>query len=719
MEPEHVVPDETEATSMALPENIDDLLEDEVPVRSSMRLLPEEADRMSSAIQDAGLSLGRTVLDVKLPWELPGLSLVFGGSLSDLPQSSRDVLPTAVPYPVKESLEEDASLVFGGSLSDLPQSSRDVLPTAVPYPVKESLEEDASSRDLGQRAKKARVSISLGACFRDVVNFNLVETDETLEEVKWTRALEMWMFVIMEDAECSAIGRKLRSKHGSDSLKCLRELFGKKASSTVAKRGSALQKFVLWLHQTNPGLRALPFAAQLLDDYIEQLQRLGSKPGAFTSFTEAVNFAVHVVGLPIACGDGQSGLFDGSRVNQLFSPWARGAVALEVQKKAERKQSAVLTTDAVQYLENFLANNDEDPVDRYAAGCLLFANFSRSRISDLRMVKSWFLDFDCLLSHGLGYLECCTRSHKTARDVAASGLAMPLIAPALGLGKVSWAVGFVQVAFEAYNIVYGMLQQDTLVYQHPNKFTTRQHELQLKKAVKEVALDGSGCLTVRDKPQQATCDTNGELELVQALRRRALAFDLVGACSYETMNMYHSLLVQRIQDVPPPNYARVSVVQALRADRAAFTRVAEKVRSLKVGADGARPLDHAFEHILEDTHVSFHLLPIPEKPKQPQPPLKRSHDNQPHEDKGGRPPKKGKGSGKGKKGGTRLRVPKELIGKWSQNKDGERLCWAFNMQCGCKDAAPWGSCSRGLHLCAEPGCLQPHSLQEHGKRGAS
>ena len=100
------------------------------------------------------------------------------------------------------------------------------------------------------------------------------------------------------------------------------------------------------------------------------------------------------------------------------------------------------------------------------------------------------------------------------------------------------------------------------MYQHPNKFTTRQHELQLKKAGKEVSLDGSGSLTVRDKPQHSTCDTNGELELVQALRRRALAFDLVGVCSYETMNMYHSLLIQRIQDAPPPNYAKVSVVQA-------------------------------------------------------------------------------------------------------------------------------------------------------------
>ena len=95
-------------------------------------LVPEEASQLTTAIQDAGLSLGRTVLDVKLPWELPGLSLVFGGSLSDLPQSSGDVLPTAVPFPIGESMEEVAS-----------------------------------SRDLGQRAKKARVSISLGACFRD------------------------------------------------------------------------------------------------------------------------------------------------------------------------------------------------------------------------------------------------------------------------------------------------------------------------------------------------------------------------------------------------------------------------------------------------------------------------------------------------------------------------------------------------------------------------
>ena len=84
----------------------------------------------------------------------------------------------------------------------------------------------------------------------------------------------------------------------------------------------------------------------------------------------------------------------------------------------------------------------------------------------------------------------------------------------------------------------------------------------------------------------------------------------------------------------------------------------EKVRSLKVAADGSRPLDRAFENILEDTHVSFHLLPlaIPEKPKfVPQPPLKRkTEETGGLDDKADKPTKKGKGNGKGKKGGTRV-----------------------------------------------------------------
>ena len=47
--------------------------------------------------------------------------------------------------------------------------------------------------------------------------------------------------------------------------------------------------------------------------------------------------------------------------------------------------------------------------------------------------------------------------------------------------------------------------------------------------------------------------------------------DLVGACTYD------------------PGSSRANIVQVLRADRAAFVKIAETVRGLKPAADGTRP----------------------------------------------------------------------------------------------------------------------------------
>ena len=43
----------------------------------------------------------------------------------------------------------------------------------------------------------------------------------------------------------------------------------------------------------------------------------------------------------------------------------------------------------------------------------------------------------------------------------------------------------------------------------------------------------------------------------------------------------------------------------------------------------------------------------------------------------------------------------------------KRLCWAFNLPNGCSAAKPGETCSKGLHVCAEPGCFKHHSLQQH------
>ena len=125
-----------------------------------------------------------------------------------------------------------------------------------------------------------------------------------------------------------------------------------------------------------------------------------------------------------------------------------------------------------------------------------------------------------------------------------------------------------------------MMERDTLIYLPPQKFITRRFELQQRKPGKEIILD-QNALTVKDKQSEYTCSTRTELELFQETRRRALTLDLVGLCRYEVFNSYHSELLQHLQEEPPPGYNKTSLIQILRADRAAFLHSAEQISTLK------------------------------------------------------------------------------------------------------------------------------------------
>ncbi|CAE7834880.1 unnamed protein product [Symbiodinium necroappetens] len=248
-----------------------------------------------------------------------------------------------------------------------------------------------------------------------------------------------------------------------------------------------------------------------------------------------------------------------------------------------------------------------------------------------------------------------------------------------------------EVAHGAYDLVFAMAQKNELVWLAPEKFGTRRAEIGAKKAGKELVIDGSG-VAIKDKPSVHNCIIHSELDLVSALRRRALAFDLVGILSYDVANRYHQALIQRLQEAPPPGYSKVSV-----------------------HGSGVLPLDAQLPTILLDPSVTYHLLPLPagssssgqvKDDDKPDRPPKRPHDPP------RRPPKKGAKR-------TNFSVPKELIGKAHQTPKGHRLCWGFNLPCGCKDAKPGGKCAKGLHLCAEPGCLKPHSLQQHVRDGGA
>ena len=177
------------------------------------------------------------------------------------------------------------------------------------------------------------------------------------------------------------------------------------------------------------------------------------------------------------------------------------------------------------------------------------------------------------------------------------------------------------------------------------------------------------------------------------------------------MAAYHADLLDH------SGYSAVSVQQVLRADRAVFMYLSERLTSLKRDAQNQLPLDLQLPAVLSQPNVAFHLLPLsggaPKAPSAPKAsnPKKRSRSPRRLQ------PVKGKGGPKGRSGKSRgpngPNIPAGLINKALGTPQKQRLCWAYNLPNGCSKAKAGESCPKGIHLCAEPGCFKPHSLQDH------
>ena len=111
--------------------------------------------------------------------------------------------------------------------------------------------------------------------------------------------------------------------------------------------------------------------------------------------------------------------------------------------------------------------------------------------------------------------------------------------------------GVEECCHSSYDVVLNILEKDCLLYLGPEKFPTRRHELLQKKPSKEISIDQAH-LVVKDKQQDLTCPTVTELEVSNAFKRRALAFDLVGVCTYDVMAAYHADLLDHLHTLPPP-----------------------------------------------------------------------------------------------------------------------------------------------------------------------
>ena len=265
--------------------------------------------------------------------------------------------------------------------------------------------------------------------------------------------------------------------------------------------------------------------------------------------------------------------------------------------------------------------------------------------------------------------------------------------------------GPLECSHSSYDYIAKMLEGNVPMYLEPHRFTTRASEVSKEKPPREVVLDHT-MLTVKDAERKDKCAIQTDLQLSQALTRRALACDLMKACTFRTMERWHRFLLDQMQQTAPPHFKPPSMEQVLRADRAAWVRMAEQVPSLKRAADGSLPLDKALDDLRVDPTVVFNLMPLPgagnrhnaETSPKPRPnkPVVKDH-----------PPAKkslAKGKGKGKRG--KGKMPVELLGLNQHTKSGSRICYNFNLPRGCTTP----NCPRGSHVCMQ--CLEGHSYQE-------
>ena len=249
-------------------------------------------------------------------------------------------------------------------------------------------------------------------------------------------------------------------------------------------------------------------------------------------------------------------------------------------------------------------------------------------------------------------------------------------------------------------------ESDRLRYLEWHTCVSREHEI-LTSSRKDPALtfDSSGNLKMTKKDNITPCDASTDLQVKYCLTRRGLALEQGNVLDFEKHELWSEKLFACRLKEPPPGYDRVSFKQLQTADAKLFVVLGELTRSgVKVQATG-RPCDKVFAEAMNSTEVQHLLQPMPsghQKSSEPKEPSKVAGVQK-------RIEKKGNGKGSGKKGNTkgkwRPSVPQELLqmGCVGTTNRGNPLCYDYQLG---KCALPVNNsrCTKGLHLCAIPGC---------------
>ena len=280
-----------------------------------------------------------------------------------------------------------------------------------------------------------------------------------------------------------------------------------------------------------------------------------------------------------------------------------------------------------------------------------------------------------------------------------------------------------------------MLTKGLVTYVQWEHCTSRGAEVLQEPSVKSLQISADG-LALQPMEKDATVEVQDQFSWDYALRRRALACDISGLMTFESMNLWHESLKAAMLQPPPPGYRKVSWQQLRAADQALFQAVALECESGTRAPNGSEmtAFETSWRTQMFSAEVRAFLVPLPSQPASSsssagaaskdeiqklknrlanteQALKRRRSEVEAAAPKGG-----GKGNEKGKKGRAARRgaatgkaaAPPEFDGLPSEYM-GKRICYSYNVSA-CPLAKAGEHCFKGQHIC--PKCFGKHPLME-------
>eukprot|EP00438_Fugacium_kawagutii_P018543 Skav204348 [mRNA] locus=scaffold3936:105494:108589:+ [translate_table: standard] len=250
----------------------------------------------------------------------------------------------------------------------------------------------------------------------------------------WSRALKKRETILACTNYSGVVGEAVQTalSNFDEPAALIRDVMGNKSPRTINKRASTMLALFAWMDRCK--LELWPLRPEHISAYDTSTVPTGKGSTKGRSLMEALRFCKHVKKL-----DGLDPILD--------NPILSGRVQRMDAARDTVKQGRPLTCDEVRHLENFLSE-DHNTWDKYYVGCILYAIFSRSRWSDFASVDELELDVSQTELGPYGFIEGCTRVHKTGGAALKRAKQMPLVAPIHGITAKPWALLWFEVLKE-------------------------------------------------------------------------------------------------------------------------------------------------------------------------------------------------------------------------------------------------------------------------------